>query len=161
MVGLRPFFSLHGCVPRLSIVSSCMSSRQKCLPYLSVCHLGLPVCNFPTLSSSLSAPGMPMIPPWRLPRMHQLRKPLPFMGSLSELQVFVSIEANLKACGPALGRLVPIPLMGCSGIKIFPCSVRSSTLGIITSQRGSPSLPNLRPAFRPGLGVPCPFRAKL
>ena len=50
--------------------------------------------------------------------------------------------------------------MVCSGLKIFRCSGRPSTLVIIISQRGNQPLPNLKHTFRPGLGGPCPIKAR-
>ena len=70
------------------------------------------------------------------------------------------IMASLKECGLAPGRIVPTNPTVLSGLNIFCCSGRPSTLVIIISQRGNQLLPNLRHAFRAGLGGPCPFKAR-
>ena len=59
----------------------------------------------------------------------------------------------------APGRIVPIHLMIFSGLKIFRCSGRPSTL-VIISQRGDQPLPNLRHVFRPGLAGGFPSRVR-
>ena len=103
---------------------------------------------------------MPMIPRSLPVAMHPLRRRSQFTRSTSAHLGPVSIGACQKVCGLASGRLTPIPLMGCNGLKICHFSVRPSTLVITASQRGSQLFPSWNVASQPGLGEGCPFRAR-
>ena len=65
------FSAFAGCAPRLSVVSSIVchhdQSSRRIHPHVTRNYWRATS----KLSSNLSAPGMPTIPPWRLPLMHQ------------------------------------------------------------------------------------------
>ena len=114
--------------------------------------------RFPGMTLPHSMQMIPRLPPVA---MRPLRRRSQFTCSTSAHLGPVSIGASRKACGLAApGRLAPIPLMGCNGLKICRFSVRPSTLVITASQRGIQLFPSWNVTSQPGLGEGCPFRAR-